>query len=288
MASTVMLLHLIVLMLLKVQGRVGQADYSRKDGGWNMCNTDTAARWGKVQQQKNRLRLLHWHTQTHSHSFSHGCACAKLLNGSMMRVNWLIWVEGGRKDIMVSIWLLHKRWQTSHSLSFLLLLKHSPYCLHHSNREQRSGMCSSAVCCALCVCVCVWFAVGCTSGVVVHSSLHLSSILGQRFWASAALLSRSVFWISVVWCVRLQKLDPVAASAFLRPAVPALGKKKKEWQGSRAQGGACPLHQISEWRTACLFLCNRLLSLWFWPTDLFRFTAASSWSWTDISGLSCY
>lgn len=54
-------------------------------------------------------------------------------------------------------------------------------------------VCSTRVC----VCLCVWFAAGFTSGVVLQASVYPLSILARQFWASATLLSRSPLSLSL-------------------------------------------------------------------------------------------
>ena len=104
----------------------------------------------------------------------------------------------------------------------------------------------------VCVCVCVWFAAGCTSGVVLQSSLYPLLILGRQFWASATLLSRSLFslllspllcfgyQLFVGVCVVLQKLAPVLPQQFSGQQL-LLCKKKKKKKG--------PIKKRKKWRS---------------------------------------
>lgn len=115
--------------------------------------------------------------------------------------------------------------------------------------------------------LCVRFVAGCTSGVVLQSSVYPLSILGRQFWASAALLSRSpfspslspsatVFWISVV-CWGLcgaSEIGPSAASAVLWPAVAK--KKRKKWGSDRewVWSRDCRTRELT-WLVICYAVC---------------------------------
>lgn len=96
--------HLIVFMILKVQGWVACTDYIDKNRrrGWEE-NRGAAKGEARVTycRYPREMRTFfsgthkHAHSNAHSHSYSHNCTDAKLLNSRVMRVNWLMeWREG--------------------------------------------------------------------------------------------------------------------------------------------------------------------------------------------------